>query len=81
MRSARWKLILYPGIDDDYVELYDLTADPLERASVADQHPELRDGYLELLREWLKGGAKNPPPELNSELREKLESLGYVEGA
>jgi arylsulfatase A-like enzyme len=81
VRSARWKLILYPGIDDDYVELYDLTADPLERASVADQHPELRDGYLELLREWLEGGAKNPPPELNSELREKLESLGYVEGA
>jgi arylsulfatase A-like enzyme len=80
VRGSRWKLILYPGVERDYVELYDLEADPGERTNVADARPEVRDLHLEALRDWLAvdGSAPSATP-LSPELRRQLEELGYLD--
>jgi len=79
VRSERWKLIRYPGVDDDPVELYDLAADPGEERDVAPGHPEVRDALLEELARWHEGTRARPAPELPDEVREGLEALGYLE--
>jgi len=79
LRTGRWKLALYPGTRRDYIELYDLEADPQERTNVADAQPEVRDQQLARLREWMElGDAALPPTELSPELRRHLEDLGYA---
>ncbi len=81
VRTPHWKLIRYPGRDGDYVELYDLEADPQERTDVAGRSPELRDRLLRILESWLgdEKGSRSPE-ELDPELLEQLKSLGYVGG-
>lgn len=78
VRSPRWKLIRYPSVDEDPVELYDLAADPGETRNVAERFPEERDAHLALLRRWHDGAAP-AAVDLPPELREGLRSLGYVE--
>jgi arylsulfatase len=80
VRSARWKLILYPGLTHDYVELYDLTRDPAERENRAESEPEVRDSYLKALEGWLAGAAPDvPDPALPPDVLEKLRELGYLD--
>lgn len=56
-RAGDWKLIVYPNVSDDYVELYDLGEDPMERRNVAAQQPEVRDRLLAALERIAAGVA------------------------
>ena len=38
-RSCTWKLVLYPGVDGDYVELYDMARDPGEARDLGASEP------------------------------------------
>lgn len=78
VRSLRWKLILYPGVHRDYVELYDLERDPLETVDVGDEHPKLRDHLEQRLKGWLAGARIEPAPRVSPEEAEALKSLGYL---
>ncbi len=79
MRSQRWKLILYPGLGRDYVELYDLESDPAERRNVADASPRVRDEHRAMLTRWGGGPDAAPRRELEPEVRDGLRALGYAE--
>jgi arylsulfatase len=80
VRSTRWKLVEYPGVEVDHLELYDLRADPEERVDVSEKHPGVQADCLEQLRRWGEGdvGDVGPSPHLDPELYEKLRALGYV---
>ena len=79
VRGWRWKLVLYPGIERDYVELYDLDSDPDETANIAEQHPAQRDALLGLLEGWAAlGAARDPAAELDADLEASFRALGYV---
>ncbi len=80
LRSHRWKLVVYPGLEDDYVHLFDLTQDPLERRDVAEHHPEIRDRLLARLRA-LQGQEADPvvERELTAEDVKNLQALGYLD--
>jgi len=66
-------------------ELYDLTADPNETTNLAKRKPELQNELERRLVEYIRSthverenaGAGSQPSTYNSELREKLKSLGY----
>lgn len=80
VRSARYKLIHYPGVEEDYVELYDLKAEPGELVNVAAERTEVRDGYLELLHTWSRvGPADDPEQQIDPEVYEELKALGYID--
>lgn len=78
VRTERWKLIVYPGVEQDYVELYDLERDPGETRSRADAEPKIREELHAQLRQWLALGRPEVSPELGPGLRRYLEALGYV---
>jgi arylsulfatase A-like enzyme len=80
-RSKYWKLISYPGMDQDYWELYDLEADPMEETDVAKQHPEVVDELRFAMANWLRTARKTQfqPVELSDDERQKLLALGYLE--
>jgi arylsulfatase A-like enzyme len=78
LRTDRWKLIVYPGVEQDYVELYDLARDPGETQDQADAKPQLRDELHARLRQWLALGRSQTAPEVSPGLRRYLEDLGYV---
>jgi len=79
VRSRSWKLILYPGLAEDYIELYDLENDPAERHNVANEFPEVRAGYLQMLMEWLGSSGDAPRQEIAPEVRDRLRELGYFQ--
>ena len=58
IRTERWKLIAYPGVEEDYVELYDLERDPGETRNRADEEPQIRDELHELRRQRDEIGPK-----------------------
>jgi arylsulfatase A-like enzyme/Tfp pilus assembly protein PilF len=64
-------------------QLYDLRADPTEQRNLAGERPELRERLgEELWQQRQAAGHGTPAPSLEGlpdELRERLESLGYVE--
>jgi arylsulfatase A-like enzyme len=78
LRTERWKLIVYPGVEEDYVELYDLERDPGETRNRADAEPRIRDELHARLRQWLALGRPEAAPEVDPGLRRYLEDLGYV---
>jgi arylsulfatase A-like enzyme len=78
VRTERWKLIVYPGVEEDYVELYDLERDPGETRNRADAEPQIRDDLHAQLRQWLALGRPEAAPEVSPGLRRYLEDLGYV---
>lgn len=80
VRAEGWKLIRYPGVKDDYVELYRLDTDPGERENIATDHPARVARYQDYLNAWMAGDSPTrPAPQLDPEIRKQLESLGYVE--
>jgi len=79
-RSQRWKLVVFPGHETDWVALYDTDNDPLETTDVGDQYPEIRSRLLERSGLWLTG-AEEPIEELEMtpDEIEKMRALGYVD--
>ncbi|MEM8933097.1 MAG: sulfatase-like hydrolase/transferase, partial [Acidobacteriota bacterium] len=80
VRIDGYKLIVYPGVDgEDFVELYALDTDPGEIEDLAATDPERVTSGLALLDRWdSRRHDARPPIELDPEVRERLESLGYV---
>ena len=80
LRTDRWKLILYPDLRGERLELYDLAADPAERDDRAAREPRVRGELRARLGRWLAlERPAPPPPPLDPELREQLDALGYGE--
>jgi arylsulfatase A-like enzyme len=80
IRSPSWKLIVVPGRKKDYLELYDLEADPGELHDVAERNPMLASSLLAKLDEWhQRRGERVSTPALSDEDRERLRRLGYAE--
>lgn len=77
LESRRWKLIWYPGVDQDYFELFDLQADPGETHPVASEHPEVVERMQAALVSWLGDREVIMPEDLESDL-DALRALGYV---
>ena len=80
-RTRDWKLINYPGLEQDYWELYDLRVDPGEQDDVSAQFPEKVDKLRAAIGNWI-GTARQTefqPVELTDEERDKLLALGYLE--
>lgn len=75
-----WKLIAYPCGEAPCVELYDLDADPAETRDLSGELPERRDRMLGAIEAWYDGDGPVDPESLDPEVRERLESLGYVGG-
>ncbi len=65
-------------------ELYDLSGDPAEQTNVIAERPapakDLKAALDSLLASAAEGGAKSRDGELSEEVRERLQSLGYVAG-
>ncbi len=80
VRTDRWKLIEYPGLEQDYLELFDLELDPAEMHNVAPDNPGVRDAFLALLQDWYRDADSGDkvPTDLNPEDRKRLEALGYL---
>ena len=76
MRTDRWKFILAP-----HPELYDLEHDPQERENVIARHPAEADQLQKKIWEVIgpPGGDKKLTfSPVGREMRQELESLGYV---
>jgi arylsulfatase A-like enzyme len=78
VRAGRWKWIEAP--DEGTSELYDLEADPEERNNVAEEQPDVAASLSELVATWhAEQRAVAPPaPEIEPEVLEQLEALGYA---
>jgi hypothetical protein len=81
MRQGSWKGIW--NHDVKRFELYDLAADPEERADLSDENPELIRRLQDQAIEWLKTCRENAyqageAGELDDETKEQLRALGYV---
>jgi len=81
VRYEDWKLVWYPGQQEDYWELYDLEADPDERVNLVDQQAERLEELKRLLEDWNRLGTIDEPDpiELSEEDKEKLRALGYLD--
>lgn len=79
VRTRRWKLIIYPGVEEDYVELYDLEDDPLERHNVAARYPDVRDGLRQAIGSWHPSEVVTAAEsDLSDEDVKNLKALGYL---
>jgi len=81
LRTERWKLVLLPGSRADYVEFYDLVADPLETRSLS---PAARPAEAAALERTLRRYAALQfqafrPTRLGDEDATMLRSLGYLD--
>lgn len=80
VREGRWKAIW--NAERETVELYDLEADPTERADTAPAQPELSARLRRQAQTWYsacRGKAKVPiSRELDRRVKEELRALGYI---
>jgi hypothetical protein len=77
VRTERWKYIRSGGAE----ELYDLAADPAERANLAGDQPAVREELRAAVAAWTRAYPLALPEEgpINERLKETLRSLGYVQ--
>jgi arylsulfatase A-like enzyme len=87
VEASRMKLILHPSrfflLPDGAppaTQLHDLAEDPLEDVDLSGARPAERDRLLRELEGWRQKTPKVQPPELSEEQKQRLKSLGYVEG-
>jgi arylsulfatase A-like enzyme len=79
VRRGSWKLVLDHRRGED--NLFDLSADPLEREDLSDERPERAREMRALLSRWLarmdREGGPVDRTEVDDDLRKKLNALGY----
>jgi arylsulfatase A-like enzyme len=88
VRSESWKLILYPGKQQDYLELYDLAMDPgetvnvltLQEGSQAASNSARSRELVMVLEQW-NSRLREPigVVDVSAELAEQLRALGYLD--
>ena len=59
IRKGNFKLHYF--LDDQKIELYDLSKDPYEKDNIADENPEITKNLMQLMKEW-KTDAKVSSP-------------------
>ncbi|MCP4658560.1 MAG: sulfatase [bacterium] len=82
LRTRRFKLIEYPDNPQRPSELYALAFDPREQIDLSGrERGELNKASRRLARAWaeLRDPPATAPMELDSETRERLKALGYVQ--
>lgn len=67
--DENWKLLT--NRDQSYLELYDLTADPFEKADLKDQRPEVVARFQQKLKDWQKTLPSHPTSDVFSAERAK----------
>jgi arylsulfatase A-like enzyme len=78
VRQGQFKLIVDRRTGEK--EMYNLDEDPGETENIADEQPKIRQRLIERLEEHLdESMPKQELPDLSSEEREHLESLGYFD--
>jgi arylsulfatase A-like enzyme len=81
VRTRQWKYILTTKPEGE--ELYDLQADPGEKANLAAKEPAKARRYCQALEEWRKArpGLSAPAPKvaLTPEHEKQLRALGYIQ--
>jgi len=79
VRTKRWKLIRYPGLGTEYLELYDLENDPGETRNLAEREPDRSRELWRRLQQWDRTVVPRQEPMLDEAERERLRSLGYLD--
>jgi arylsulfatase len=82
VRSPAAKLVLFPGVAGNYLELYDLESDPLERQDLYGSRPELAQPLVDRMTDFLRLPTRRnevADPALDEETREIFRTLGYVD--
>jgi arylsulfatase A-like enzyme len=82
IQDRRWKLVTYPGLQNDYLELFDLTEDPAEMRNVGDEYPGIRERLSSALAAHLGTSSfhsDESEPELSAAQQEALQALGYLD--
>ena len=79
VRTSRWKMIVYPGRGETFMELYDLENDAGETINVADRFPKVGANLFEIVNRWkmISAPAKREL-DLDAQTLQKLRSLGYL---
>jgi arylsulfatase A-like enzyme len=72
------------NLDPERAELYDLSADPLERNNIASEHPkrlQVLNARLQDWRERVEGASYDPEKqeEMDQETLDQLKGLGYIQ--
>lgn len=77
VRTADWKFLL----TGDHEELYHLESDPLEAKNVSREHPEVAKRMRARIEAWRRIHPIEmiQPARIDTDLRETLEALGYLE--
>jgi len=80
-RTPEWKCIW--EMDEDTVELFDLTADPEESTDVSGDNPEVVAEYRAIIEDYLEQCEQSevelPEVDHSMEVEQRLKDLGYVE--
>ncbi len=82
VRRPDAKLVIFPGVPRNFLELYDLEADPGETVDVLGQRPDLAGDLIDRLNAFLAEPARRnsiADPALDDETREIFRTLGYVD--
>jgi len=82
IRTRSWKLIAYPGVDAEILQLFDLEQDAGETQDVARSHAQERIELSRALDAWrISAAGFAPPPALRPEQEAGLRALGYLDTA
>jgi arylsulfatase A-like enzyme len=81
IRTPRWKLISYPGLEGEILQLFEFASDPHERHNLAKVEPAQRDRLHRELEAWRRAtddGRPVPKPALAPSQESGLRALGYL---
>lgn len=79
LREKNWKLILTPTESESILELYDLDTDPFETRNLAEKEPNRARQMVAKLKKWMGKGGNQVVPAANSQEKELLRALGYIQ--